>query len=233
MTRMAKPAKGFTMVELMLSMSFVSILLLLIMMTVLQIMNIYNKGISLREVNQVGRIIAQDIQRSIATSSPFDIDAATPADKRFIARDGGGRLCIGHYSYLWNYGTATNPPNKYDSGEAVKMIKIADPEAGYCSSPNKPVPSSGAEITDLLKSGDRNLAIHGFAISRSATANDPATDQALYSIQFIIGTNDKEALTSSNAKCAPPSESDGYENYCAVNKFEIIARSANEASIKE
>lgn len=225
---------GFTLIELMLSMSFISMLLIVIMLTILQITNMYNKGLSMREVNQAGRSISDDLLRTIASSAPFDVsgDEGDVAN-RYIIREGGGRLCTGKTSYLWNYSDGA-AYNFYENNEPVRIVKLPDATGEYCLSPAKKVPTNGPDVVDMLKSGDRDLVIHSFSVSQAAEANDLSTGQALYAVKFIIGTNDKELLTDNNAGCKPPSETGrGIDSYCAVNRFEIVARAGNRTESNE
>src|SRR5919199_356042 len=127
---------GFTLIELMLAMTFISILLIAIAMTTIQISSIYNKGITLREVNQAGRSLSDEFQRSIANSVPFDVtpkidNSPATATSKYVVRDGGGRLCLGDYTYAWNYGASiagetSAPPifNKYNDGGVVRFAKV-------------------------------------------------------------------------------------------------------------
>jgi prepilin-type N-terminal cleavage/methylation domain-containing protein len=55
--------KGFTLIELMLAMSFISVLLLSIAMVGIQAGKMYSRGIVLRDVNQAGRDISDTIRR--------------------------------------------------------------------------------------------------------------------------------------------------------------------------
>lgn len=89
--------RGFTLIELMLAMTFVSALLLAIAMTVIQISNVYTRGLTLKEVNQAGRTISTELKRGISQSAPF----AVPGPK-YVVQPWGGRLCVGQYSYIWN-----------------------------------------------------------------------------------------------------------------------------------
>src|SRR5688500_5939032 len=128
-------AKGFTLIELMLSMTFISVLMIAIAMTTIQISTIYTKGITLREVDQAGRSASDELQRNIASSAPFDVTPqvdASPATatSKYVVRDGGGRLCIGRYTYAWNYGKAlkggAGAPailNTYSDGSEVRFAK--------------------------------------------------------------------------------------------------------------
>lgn len=226
-------SQGFTLIELMLAMTFIAFLLIAIAMTTIQISHIYNKGITLREVNQAGRSLSDEFQRSIASSVPFDVTPHSPSvpTSRYVVRDEGGRLCLGSYTYAWNYGKAVvgdavvPPFNKYDDGEIVRFAKIPDAGGALCNDPGLPIPRAGAN--DLLSSGDRDLILHTFTISR--TESDASIGQSLYAISFTIGTNDRKQLTVNDASCRPPSENIGDEDYCSVNQFDIIARAGNAA----
>lgn len=228
---------GFTLVELMLAMTFISVLLLAIAMTTIQISNIYNKGITLREVNQAGRAVTTDIGRSIASSIPFDVtpktdDSEATAASKYVVRGGGGRLCLGSYSYAWNYGSAITGGqgapsifNTYEDGQAVRFVKVSDPNGALCATPAAPIVRANA--VDLISSGDRNLAVHAFRIVK--TAEDASIGQALYAVSMTIGTNDQAQLTTNDASCRPPVEEVGAENYCAVNQFDIVVRAGNRS----
>src|SRR5690606_11522464 len=101
----------------------------------IHIMNTYTKGLTIKELNQSGRTITEDIQRTISTSVPFDVTPAKtgapndPIGSRYVVQPGGGRLCTGTYTYAWNYGNtkeisgATETPvyNTYsDSGDEIR-----------------------------------------------------------------------------------------------------------------
>jgi len=229
--------KGFTLVELMLAMTFISVLLVAIAMTTIQISNIYNRGITLREVNQSGRAVSADLQRSIASSTPFDVTPKTdnsPATEasKYVVRDGGGRLCLGSYTYAWNYGSALaggqGAPvvyNIFSDGQPVRFSKVADPSGVLCAEPETVIQRDDA--TDLISSGDRDLALHHFTITK--TAEDANIGQALYAISMTIGTNNQAQLTTNDASCRPPAEEVGAENYCSVNQFDIVARAGNRS----
>jgi len=228
---------GFTLIELMLSMTFISVLLVAIAMTTIQISNIYNKGITLREVNQAGRAVSSELQRSIASSVPFDVtpksdNSPGTENSKYVVRDGGGRLCLGNYSYAWNYGKAlvggAGAPaiyNKYDDNTPVRFAKVEDAGGALCSDVNLAV--TKAKATELLSTGDRELVLHSFAVTE--TSSDPSTNQALYAITMVIDTNDRQQLTTDDASCKPPSAGVGDENYCSVNQWDIIARAGNKA----
>ena len=146
--------RGFTLIELMLAMTFIAILLVAVAMTTIQISNIYNKGITLREVNQAGRSLSSEFQRSIGGAVPFDVtpkvdDSPATLTSKYVVRDGGGRLCLGSYTYAWNYGKTlageTGAPavfNKYSNGSTVRFAKVKDASGSLCADPTINVPLS-------------------------------------------------------------------------------------------
>ncbi len=218
--------RGFTLIELMLAMTFLSVLLLAIAMTVIQVSNIYTRGLTLKEVNQAGRAVSAELKSGIAGSAPFTI----PGPK-YIQQAWGGRLCVGQYSYIWNYGATLNNPsadgtnsNVYsNSSNKIRFIKVPDNSGIYCSTAGKAIDSNGA--VELLASGDRDLAIHSFSIVNDST--DAQSSQALYSISFVVGTNDQQALTTAQTSCRPPSDATSDLNYCSINRFDIVVRAMN------
>ncbi|HSW78368.1 MAG TPA: type II secretion system protein [Candidatus Chromulinivoraceae bacterium] len=228
---------GFTLIELMLAMTFISVLLVAVAMTTIQIGNIYNKGITLREVDQAGRAVTTELQQSIASSVPFDVtpkvdNSPATATSKYVMLPGGGRLCLGNYSYAWNYGSALaggpGAPalyNKYDDNTPVHFAKVADAGGALCSNMNTTV--TRLDATEILTTGDRDLVVHAFSIAQ--TASDASTSQAIYAISMVIGTNDRQQLTTDNTSCKPPAAGVGDQDYCSVNRFDIIARAGNKS----
>lgn len=222
-----KTSQGFTIIELMLSMTFLAMLMLVIALTTMQIGNIYNKGVTLREVDQAGRSVSASLQRSIAASVPFNAapSNSAPSSSQYIVRSDGGRLCLGNYTYAWTYGKyiTSGTLNKYIGGKIVRFARIADPGAMLCQ--GSPGTIDPAKATELLASGDRDLVVQSFSIAQTAT--EAATGEALYAISMIIGTSDTTQLTGDKSSCKPPSSLAGAENYCSVNRFDIIAHAGN------
>jgi type II secretory pathway pseudopilin PulG len=232
--------KAFTLIELMLAMTFVSMLLIAIAMLTIQISNTYTKGITLRDVNQAGLAVSNDLHRSINASSAFD---PTPGADSYVQQPTGGRLCLGNYSYVWNDGKGLNgdaaalsnkfvTPNGSPSSEKIHYVKVADLGKALCQPTNQADIDSDVsvspvyedivldqKVTEMLTAGDRDLAIQSFKIVSGSLA------KPLYSISIVIGTNGEGQITGSDGdSCKPPAELDGDEDYCSINKFDIIAR---------
>jgi len=241
--------RGFTIVEMMLAMGFVAALLVAIALTVIQIANIYNKGITIKSVNQAGTDLTADIQRTISSSMPFAIDpdgvddVSDPNDDNtnYLVKTNpsgnivGGVLCTGQYTYIWNTGwgiqKSASDTIKYsgtDSTKTIYFIKAYDPVSKYCRIKNIPIDKSGT--TELLNSDNNNsqylLAIHQF--TAGSPILDSTTGQRLYNIQFTIGTSNADELTGApNYECSVSGVNSNF-NYCFVTRFDIIARAGND-----
>lgn len=212
-------------------MAFVAVLMISIALFTIYIGNTYNKGITLRQVNEAGTEISNDIQRSIATASEL---STTDGSESYVELATGGRLCMGQYSYVWNFGKFLDGPivelsNHYiwagpGAEPRISFVKVFDGGKLLCKdtgtgAPGVPVYPNveHADATEMLATGDRNLALHNFAITSDGQSG-------LYAITLSIGTNDSLVLESDYGSCKPPSDAQGLEDYCSVNKFDIVAR---------
>jgi len=229
---------GFTLVELMLAMGFVSALLIAISMTVIQIGNIYTRGVTLKEVNQTGRALSAELQNEISQTAPFSL---VSGGGHYVVQPVsgpplGGRLCLGSYSYVWNYGSVVvaGSLNKFaapNSATQLRFVKISDVNGSYCiksaSGTYKAVVLSDA--TELLTSDSKqlDLAVHSFKINSSNAVTDSKAGQQLYAIDFILGTNDQGAISGTG--CKVPTDITSDANYCSINEFNIVARAGNKA----
>lgn len=207
-----KLEKGFTLIELLLAMAFISILLLTIALTIVQIGTIYNSGTVARDVNQTSRAVSSQFEQSIKANGEFSL---TEADHQYVSKDWGGRLCIGGYSYVWNYASALNPTNlnsnrnKYVSGTntgnatntEISLAKIVDAGATYCTpkSTGTYPDVDGTKAVELLRSGDHSLMLQYLVIETSATAKDAVSAQQLYKLTLFLGTNDTTAMSVKTA----------------------------------
>ena len=231
---------GFTLVELLLAMTFVSLLLAAIAMTIIQMTSIYTKGLTMRAVDQVGQAVSQDIRRSIEAARPLRIGDTPAGDVNYrpqvlfggdVNNADGGRLCTGSYSFIWNLGKSFASPdkvNEYDGRSGlIRLVKVPDNGAIYCSDLTMKVDYDRA--TEMLNAGDRELALQSFNIRAVTDSTD--AQQVLYQIRLELGTNDREAvekdLITLDTSCKPPGDSQGLKDFCAVNKFEFTARAGN------
>lgn len=232
--------KGFTLIELMLAMTFISFLLIAIAMTIIQISNTYNHGLTVKDLNQSSRSISTELQRSISQAVPFSI--VSGAGNRYIQSTWGGRLCIGQFSYVWNYGVDINNAvknNNYSNSNLnvystnpstlIRFVKIPDSNATYCI-PNVTGKYPDIDITkatELMNEGDHSLVLHSFSVVSAASAIDTKSNEQLYTITFTIGTNDQAALASGSTSCKGTSETGADPAYCATQQFVLVVRAGN------
>jgi prepilin-type N-terminal cleavage/methylation domain-containing protein len=249
-------AQGFTLVELMFAMAFVAVLLVFIALTVIQISNIYSKGMTMKDVNEAGLAISNDIRQTIGQSQPFDPTLATTlclqdskghCPTANVTKIIAGRLCTGTYDYIWNNPASLAltvagkpaPVNAYSQGsDLILFARVRDSGGTYCATPSLKI--NETQATELLsnangssKNGD--LAVESFSLTQ--LASDPIVGQALYRIVMEVGTSNQAALIQSqpqintiNTNCSPPSNKASQENYCAVNQFDFTAEAGNEGS---
>jgi competence protein ComGC len=243
MNHVVKKQQGFTIIELVLAMTFISFLLLAIAMSIIQLGAIYNQGTTVKEINQASRDINDDLRRNISSTSSLDLTTdyvLSPA-----TNPAGGRLCLGAYSYIWNYAKAidSNAPGlTKNQGAAASVkppafIKVPDQSGLYCEknpSTGQLVQGSIREedidnIQELLKPGDHELGIHNFSFVTPvpATALDANTDQQLYSLTYTIGTTKISALNATQSACLAAGVANADPLYCNVQPFSLVIRAGN------
>lgn len=120
----SKSKSGFTMVELSITLAFIGVLLITIAIITTNIVSIYQKGMTIKAVNSVGRGLIDELTSAINTSpsvdtvslcnslAPNNVDACVK-DHAFsyifhaskddeTGKQYNGVFCTGYYSYIWN-----------------------------------------------------------------------------------------------------------------------------------
>jgi len=236
--------QGFTLIELSLAMAFISMLLLGIATTIIQVGAIYNKGTVSKDVNQLSREINVDLDRNISAASSLDLTTDyvySPASATAATAD-GGRLCLGSYSYVWNYARAlaSDSPGvtKFQSGlsTVIRLVKVPDPGRAYCAKNlssgvllNKYIlPADDSKVQELLKVGDHELGLHSFVFTTPpASATDLNTGQQIYSVSYIIGTTRISSLNSTQTACLTANITNADPLYCTIQQFSLVVRTGN------
>ncbi|MDO4889209.1 MAG: hypothetical protein Q4A25_00740 [Candidatus Saccharibacteria bacterium] len=142
---------GFTILETALAMAFISFLMLAIGFAVIQISNIYQKGITIKVLNNNGRELVDEFSRTILASkydkvedsedSHFDYTFTEVREELYGVGTRGendgtgeeklqlhGAFCLGNYSYIWNTGYALDLP---DSGGDSTQIPVDGGQKEY------------------------------------------------------------------------------------------------------
>lgn len=220
MNRHFSALRGFTLIELMLSMAFISVMLMAIALCILQMSTIYTRGETLRQVNQASRIIASDLERTMGGADVTSIRASVV--------ESNGRLCTGQFTYVWSLppnedGSPQYPNNRYiDNEEQIRLVRIADSGATYCINPNQQIDITTARPVELLVAGDRTLQVRKLSVAEGREGS--LTGQRLYNINVMLGTENVDSIDATTDRCRPPSDLDSDVTYCAVNEFGITVR---------
>jgi prepilin-type N-terminal cleavage/methylation domain-containing protein len=163
---------GFTLVELMLAMAFVSFILLFIVFALVEVMGSYNKGIVVKQINQTSRTVVEEMSR---------LGRSTDAEAVNTSAIPNGRVCFGGVSYVWNIrGNETD--NRYTDGSLVTLARVEDGAGALCASgaggypavdPSKAVSLLGSQVwvQDLQVAVSANLTLIDMSL-RLSTADD-------------------------------------------------------------
>ena len=229
---MIRDAKqGFTLIELMLAMTFISILLLSITMVGIQAGRMYSRGVVLRDVNQAGRDISDMFRRDFLQANVGKINITglrVPNNENWTT----GRLCLGAHSYVWNNPKYLDDPSllganrlfKVD-GNPINLVRVVDADGGLCKrdgSGKYPETVDMAKSSNLLRSissGDGSIGVHNVTLEKITSDN---SREALYKLTFTLGTSKMSEIR--NSSCKAPDETDSNFEFCAINKFEMIVR---------
>lgn len=223
---MSRRAAGFTLVELNLAVVFVAILVLAVALTIIAVSRSYERGVTLKSVNQVGREVTDQLRRDIA--------AAQPEQVVFENVGGVGRLCLGSVSYVYNSatllnGTGTKVRDTTQGGNpAIRFARIDDVGGIWCqrSTPGGPFIktqiTSADNYTEVLQADIVPMAIHAMNASVFAQTVDANYPESLVSLRLTLGTN--EVSTLNGTKCRPPTDPNQNFTNCAVRDFVTVVR---------
>lgn len=232
MTSKNKYTQGFTLVELSLVMAFISLLLLAILFSTIHMGKIYAKGVTNKQINQVGRELVDTIRRDFLVADAARITSypAVPAGSS------SGRLCLGKVSYVWN--TAATLASEAERSHAIKdkdgttpviLSRVLDAGGSLCANPGGGYLTSltGFDNATALLSGEgRVLAVYDLAFNTLARQGS----DGLYSLDITIGTNDPSIVDTDAKQCKPPSDHSSNFEYCSVATFNIIVRTGGDST---
>jgi hypothetical protein len=203
-------------------MAFISLLLLAILFSTIHISKLYAKGVTNRQINQVGRELVDTIRRDFLVSDAMRITS-------YIA-DGHGRICLGNVSYAWNTALTLQGSGVIkasDGSTPVVFSRVADAGGAFCMLPyTQTLPV--ADTTALLSTtGDgRSLAIYGLTLTKLTPDN---RNDGLYDLDIVLGTNDPSEIDTEAQQCKPPADHSSNFEYCSVVDLHIIVRAGGSS----
>lgn len=228
---------GFTITELSLAMSLLGVLLFILIVSSMGFINIYNKGITLKRVNQSGANIGRELQANLGRSNEVVKSyVGGPADPTSPVNG----VCAGEYSFVWSiYSSGSGTANQnvthslvYETDgldQPLFFAKVKDPSKDMCKdAPPKPYIGDNAtkpyQSTELL--GDS-------LVVRDPTPTDGDggglnvilnPDNQLTTVVFTISTNGGDDIISdgtNRATCQGGSK----DSFCALNTFVVTSYS--------
>lgn len=223
-------SRGFTLIELMLAMAFLSFILVFMSLTLVQMIRTYDKGLTTKQINQAGRTVTEDISKSMRGEQPGRI---------VLTNVPNGRLCIGNVMYIWNpvfIGSRVSPtpnqePDDYTFASPAAPITMA---RQYLANPS--TTCNTANLTNYTVTRDQNnYSLLGDRARVMWAGVTPSADGRLVELTFIMGTYD--ITEQANIKAStftdvfnsptfvsgqPTCKSGGAGNYCAFSEFSTI-----------
>ncbi|MBQ8156872.1 hypothetical protein IJ102_00530 [Candidatus Saccharibacteria bacterium] len=205
--------KGFTIIETTLATMFLGIIVLAVANLIIQMTQIYQKGLAMRSVNAVGQQIVEDMERKI-NSATFLFDIDTNRDGYLVnreiienmpkyfrewnvsasdARQKAGAFCISDYSYVWNTPLVLNDAD--DKGillgtdttpaRQYKLARVYDP--GHLVCEQQWLVSSGETPDPNRKTwnGDNYEIMLGVKESPVEMINNDETNLAIYDFTVL------------------------------------------------
>ena len=150
---------GFTIVELLLALTFFSFILLFATAGFIQINRSYNKGLTVKQMNETGRLVLEDITRAIRATPSGDVQILPAVDAPNVAIR---RLCAGSTRFGWNEvrDTGTNRERMLLNGALYRQLSLSRTiQPGNCTDPfDEPYTESYLASPNL---GDDTNSIYG------------------------------------------------------------------------
>lgn len=216
---------GFTLIELMLAMVFVSFILVFIALTLVQMLRTYDKGVAMKQVNQAGRSIVDDISRAVRSQLPSSIQTQNVD---------AGVLCVDNTMYIWNplfTGTSLGTANLVTGPGAHNAVTGNATTGGTMARKTLSNPALGCARTSATVAGQDSVLLSNRA--RVLWADVTVQDSRLVTLHFVFGTYDRsEAVTNSFTNFNTTAYLDGVSpnksitcrpgtsgNYCAFTEF--------------
>ncbi len=205
-----KQEQGFTLVELLLAMAFFGSVLVVATLLLTQTLNIYNKGMTVKQMNQVGRTLVEELSRVSNSGRSVQV----------FSSERGTCLNISGTPYIWNNATAEpSDTDGYvdayyrfdsDTGSPVNFVRYSE---GECPSGNNFVIARSATSPVV---GD-NVRVYDSTITQ--------INPKLVRVQLTLGTYD-----SFGSDYNPQREADdrlvcrvgGIGNFCATVTFDTV-----------
>ena len=221
-------SSGFTLIELSLSIAFISVLSIIIVVLINGTISSYNRGLTLNKINTGGMDLVDELRTAMQSSKDGSaLDECDKFDGEAIEKckkDGAklfvsvvrkaqinnmdeipvyGAFCTGRYSYIWNSGYFSNK-NDYTIGGndsfPAATLKYAKGNESVVYEPEQQPNSSeeGGGYVRLLKVADEKRAVCASKISNKYDLN---WDSNVFDVTKSLAiSSDPEEILSSDGR---------------------------------
>lgn len=212
--------KGFTIVELLLSSSFFSFVMLFVIFGFIQINRAYIRGNTVKLVQNSGRVVLESIVRDMRQTTVSNITTIdTDVTPNRLCLGGGIRYAWNEFEPITPVPVPPLPPGAFSTevdggGNVLTLQKSTDGAA--CSDP---LPGND---TSVLPQG---LVIQALNVDR-IEATTGGADTNSYAIRLVLSTEDSSGtlpVQGTNAECIVGKGS----QYCDVAVFETVVTVRN------
>ena len=133
---------GFTMIELSISILFISVLAITIAVMTVNLINAYQRGITLKELNTVSTELIDDLRTAISNSSAKSLTEVC----KTVYSEGDARTdCVEDNAYAFAYFVKTANVTLYNNNNATISVPI---QGGFCSGTYSYIWNSGYFFSD-------------------------------------------------------------------------------------
>jgi len=179
-------SSGFTIIELTLAMTFLAFVLVFSTTIIVQLTQTYTKGLTIKQINQAGRSVTDDLSRSLQVSSVGTVN---------LDRVANGYICVGKSAYIWNPLYQNNSsnflPDTYNlGGEPITLARVESDLIGNCT---------GTVPANITPDVSNTSLLSGNARVINATATRSTADPRLVNVRFILGTYDRSETAAINS----------------------------------
>ncbi len=229
--------RGFTIIELMLAMAFLTFVLLFVSLSMVQMLRGYDKGVTIKQINQAGRTLTEDLARSVRTASSTQEVITDKVDL--------GVICVGNIAYVWNPVYRQNKTyqnvNRYTfnagGGNPAEQIGLARVYVPNPQGPSSVCQSAAPATTFFFTRNADNYTLLSPRSRITWASVDRSADGKAMKLTFYLGTydtNETGALQAGNfadvystpyfptAASAEPQCRDGQgAEFCFVTPFSV------------
>lgn len=189
-SRKLSAERGFTIIELLIATAVLSTILLLVTILMINIGNLYYKGINQARIQDNTRSLSDELSQHLQLGSGMLTASGDAADSNV----GQSAYCVGNVRYTYIIGIQIGSPAPGSSAPVYPHILWRDdnPTPGSCS-------ITGAQAVNLT-SGNPSTNLHGTELiaPKSRLINFSITGASPYAVSIGVAYGDNDLLCSSS-----------------------------------